>query len=231
MARHSQRPGREQWQQLEHYRELDAFLQMARQSSLADWIRNFQGADDSQAWERSLRADWQRYLLTLVSWTPGRWKACLGWAGVLPYLPAIARVLDGAPPPEWMKNDEFFIGMSLDYREDFRSQLASGSWAALLEYWDQNSPLTAWRHAWQRLWPASHVGTLKSLEPGWELLDQPDESLRDKLEDFLNRQLRTQQPTVLPVVAHLGLLSLDLGRLRGNLLSRQLRVQQARTMA
>lgn len=231
MARHSQRPGKEQWQQLEHSRGLDAFLQMARQSSLADWIHHFEIADDSVAWERSLRADWQRYLARLVAWTPSRWQASLAWTGVLPYLPAIARVLDGDAPVDWMRGEEFFLGMSLDESQAFRSELASGPWALLLQFWEGNSPLGAWWLAWQTLWPEKHEECIKSLEPGLVLLDQPASQESEELERFFIRVLRTQQPTVLPVTAHLGLLSLDLGRLRGNLLSRQLRVQQARSTA
>lgn len=231
MARHSQRPGREQWQELELARSLDAFLQMARQSSLADWIKHFESSDESVAWERSLRADWQQYLSQLVSWTPSRWKASLAWAGVLPFLPAIARVLHRQPPPEWTKAEEFFRGMSLHDSEAFRSELASGPWAPLLVHWEDNSPLSAWRLAWQACWPKKHQGTLSALGPGWQLLDQPGDQAREELEGFLVRVLRTQQATVLPALAHLGLLSLDLGRLRGNLLRRQLRVQQARAMA
>jgi len=231
MARHSQRPGTQQWQQLEHSRSLEAFLQMARQSSLADWIRHFETADDSVAWERSLRADWQRYLTRLVSWIPSRWQATLAWTGVLPFLPGIAHVLDGNPAAQWMNDEAFFRGMSLDNREAFRSELAAGPWAPLLESWEGNSPLTAWRLAWQTLWPEGYAESIKILEPGWELLNQPGRQEREELEGFLVRMLRIQQATVLPATAHLGLLSLDLGRLRGNLLSRQLRVQQARTLA
>jgi hypothetical protein len=231
MARHSQRPGKQQWQQLEHSRGLEAFLQMARQSTLAEWIHHFETAHDSAAWERSLRADWQRYLSHLVSWTPPRWQPSLAWIGVLPCLPGIARVLAGAAPADWMRDEEFFLGMSLDNPEVFRSELASGPWALLLEFWEDNPPLTAWWLAWQTLWPENHEGCIKALEPGWVLLNQPGGQQSEELEKFFITVLRTQQPTVLPVTAHLGLVSLDLGRLRGNLLSRQLRVQQSRSMA
>lgn len=231
MARHSRRPGREQWRQIEHSRGLDAFLQMARQSSLADWIRHFESADQSVAWERSLRTDWREYLSQLVSWTPARWKASLGWIEVLPFLPAIARVLEGRPPARWMDGEEFFRGMSLHNSEAFRLELASGPWAPLLGSWQDNSPLDAWQLAWQAFWPRGHAGNIESLEPGWRILGEPDAQARDELEEFFIRILRIQCPTILPVIAHLGLLSLDLGRLRGGLLSRQLRAQQARSAA
>jgi|GEM_PF-2497315 hypothetical protein len=231
MARHSQRPGKDQWQQLEHARGLEAFLQIARQSQLVDWIRQFESADDSAAWERSLRADWQRYLARLVSWTPARWQPSLAWIGVLPFLPGIARVLDGKAQLDWMKGELFFQGMNLDSSENFRSELGSGPWAGLLEFWEDNSPLIAWHLAWQTLWPEKHEGSFRALEPGWELLSQPASQESEELEKFLIRVLRSQQATILPVTAHFGLLSLDLGRLRGNLLRRQLRLQQTRSAA
>ena len=231
MARHSQRPGKEQWQQLEHCRSLEAFLQMARQSSLGGWVRHFEAGDDSGTWERSLRRDWQAYLAQLVSWTPARWQPALAWTAVLPSLPGIARVLSGKPPAAWMDADDFFRGMNLHDSPAFREELGSGPWGALLEAWEDNSPLGAWRLSWQPLWPRHRQSALPRLDAGWHLLDKPEMAWAEELDAFLVGVMRYQQPTILAATAHLGLLSLDLGRLRGNLLSRQLRAQQARAAA
>ena len=223
MARHSQRLGPEQWQQLESSRNLDAFLQMARQTSLNPWVRHFDTSESPDVWERSLRHDWQTYLGQMLRWTPAPWQDVLAWTGVLPVLPAIAAILDQQPPPEWVRRDDFLLAMNTGDHEKFRQAMAAGPWRRLLQAWEGRDPLAAWWEAWRDCWPKREHRLLLRLWPGLLLLGHPAGLQTAALERFLCRILRDQRATILPVIGHLGLLGLDLGRLRANLQRRQVR--------
>jgi hypothetical protein len=229
MARHSRRLSPEQWQELENCRGLESFLQLARQSSLDAWVRHFAPGDEPQRWERSLRRDWQTSLEQFLGWTPPRWSPCLAWTSLLPQLPAIAGLLNSAPGPAWVGDDDLLGPLDTRDRQAFRESLVKRGWQALLQYWNDAEPLSAWWRAWQDAWPAGTHARLERLEPGRVLLLHPDGLQREKLDQFLSRILRDQHPDILPVLAHLGLLALDLGRLRANLLHRRVRILAMRT--
>jgi len=231
MARHSQRLGPEQWQQLENCRNLDAFLQMARQTSLNPWVRHFEASESPDTWERSLRHDWQAYLAQIVRWTPARWQDVLAWTGILPVLPVIAGILDQQDAPEWARHDHFFLAMNITDHEQFRRLLAAGPWQRLLQYWEGRNPIAAWWEAWRDCWPVREYRLLLRLSPGILLLRHPAGLQTAALEHFLCRLLRDQHASILPVIGHLGLLGIDLGRLRANLQQRQVREQLAELAA
>jgi hypothetical protein len=223
MARHSRRPGPEQWQQLENCRNLDAFLQIARQTSLNPWIQQFEAGEAPDSWERSLRQDWQAYLAQLLRWTPARWQDVLAWTGILPVLPAIAAILNQQAAPEWVRRDYFLLNMSTGDHEQFRMELAAGPWQRLLQYWQDRNPVAAWWEAWRDCWPKNERVLLQSLSPGIMLLSHSAGLPTAALERFLCHLLRDQHASILPVIGHLGLLAMDLRRLRSNLQQRQVR--------
>jgi hypothetical protein len=231
MARHSQRLAPEQWQQLENSRNLDAFLQMARQTSLNPWIRHFEASETPDTWERSLRHDWQAYLGQVLRWSPTSWQDVLTWIGVLPVLPAIAAILDQQTVPEWVRRDDFFLAINTEDPETFREAMTTGPWRRLLGYWEGRSPLAAWWEAWRDCWPERGQKLLQGLSPGLILLNHPAGLQTVALELFLCRILRDRRASILPVIGHLGLLGLDLGRLRANLQRRQVREQLAEVAA
>jgi hypothetical protein len=226
MARHSRRLSDEQWQQLENCRGLEAFLQLARQTNLNPWVRHFEPGDDPRRWEASLRRDWQTSLKQLSNWTPKRWSEVLRWTALLPSLPAIARMLDNPPAPGWVQDDGFLSQFDSRDTHGFRDSLATSAWQRLLVYWGGTQPLQAWWLAWQDCWPPGPPNRLQRLEPARKLLAAPDGLRPGKLEQCLNRILRDQHSDILGVIAHLGILSLDLGRLRTNLLQRRVRTAQ-----
>ena len=231
MARHSQRLGPEQWQQLENCRNLDAFLQIARQTSLNPWIRHFEASDAPDTWERSLRHDWQAYLAQVLRWSPARWRDVLGWTGILPVLPVIAGILNQQDAPEWARRDYFFLAMNTGDNEQFRREFAAGPWQRLLQYWNGRNPVAAWWEAWRDCWPEKQHRLLQRLSPGILLLGHPAGLPTAALEQFLCHLLRDQHASILPVIGHLGLLGMDLQRLRGNLQQRQVRERLAELAA
>lgn len=223
-ARHGDRLDDERWRQLDNCRDLGRFLQLARESNLREWVQHFAAQDDPSRWERSLRHDWTRNLLQVADWVPDRWHASVLWLRTLPMLPAIGHLLNGEAPAPWMHDEPFFADLDLTDGDAFRDSLADSPWRAMLDHWNPERPVESWLAAWRALWPAGDNAVKADLERTCERLastwDNADEQLewRGALEIEFTRLLRRRSRTILALLGHIGLVSLDMAHLRAGLM-------------
>lgn len=224
-ARHGDRLTPEQWRQLDACRDAGRYLQLARASNLGHWVRHFAAHEDPAQWERSLRADWNQNLLALAEWVPERWRPAMLWLQSLPWLPAINHLLSGERSTRWMTDDPLFADFDLSSDAAFRESLDQSAWAPLVANWDQARPVESWVSAWRTSWPGSNKSTVMLLEQAcddiaatWRAPDTYFGEWHDALEKQFIRMLRRRPRTILAMIGHLGIVSLDMTHLRAGLL-------------
>lgn len=235
-ARHGDRLTREQWRQLDACRDLGRYLQLARASDLGKWVRHFAAHEDPLRWERSLRADWTANLAAVTAWVPERWHACLHWLRSLPGLPGISHLLRGEQPTAWMLADPFFADLDLADTEAFRESLAGSEWAELAAHWDPEHPLEAWFDAWRGRWPGDDLRaaaeldrTCARLAAAWQAPDLDYADWLGGLERQFTALLRRRPRTILALLGHIGLVSLDMIHLRAGLIRLAVAARPAET--
>ncbi len=233
-ARHGMRPSEATWHGLSASVDLGHYLQSARGTSLSVWVEHLQPGTDIHEIERSLRADWTRYVGLVASWPPAAWRPAVNWTSALVYLPAVAHLLGGGSPAPWMLSEPALSALAREDEQSARvaslerTPLAplSGALRAGL------NTIEAWRDHWQSLWPKADTLTISGLSvlearvvehlagargglPGGL-------RLREKLAADMTRLFRDYARTAVAVFSHLILTALDIERLRGGLVRRKL---------
>jgi hypothetical protein len=224
-ARHGDRLMRDQWRQLDTCRDLGRFLQIARVGALGQWTQHFTAQEDPAQWEMSLRSDWRANLSQLTDWLPDRWRPAMHFLQSLPALPAIAHLLNGEPPTAWMSTDPFLMQFDLADAETFRASVQSSDRSALMEYWNQEHPAESWLNAWRTTWPATDRENARRLETicrevaaSWNGAEADYWQWHDRLERIFTGLLRRQPRSILAMLGHVGLVSLDMLHLRAGLM-------------
>jgi hypothetical protein len=231
-ARFGDRLGEGDWHLLEAVQSLERFLERARSTSLRRFTERLTADMASHAIERILRQEWLRYVEEVAGWTRPAWRPAVRWVVHVPDLPVLDRMAH-ADPPDWAHDDPIFAAVAGGHHP-----LASA--AAKPSELDLPSPAGApdagvaatWLAHWRALWP----GGAEQPWPG-ELADiaksqterlaragahETSEPYRRELERVLTRLFRRQAGTPIAMFCHLGLLALDLERLRGDLVRRRL---------
>ena len=233
-AHYSRHPTRSLWNRLAAARSLAAYIEAARATSIAPWVENISRGGDVHDIEHSIRGSFNSAAEQTASWIPEAWRPATRWLTWLPYLPALDYLLRGEPLLHWMGEGHRlrpFAHQSLSARRRALLQQGHG-WA--LDAGQRGLPLTTtWCEAWADLWPVkngrlaeelrrlqgmveTHLHTFGSLRS-----DQTAEA-RLGLREPLRRTFRNHTASPLAVYAYLGLLALDLERLRGELVRRAL---------
>jgi len=222
-ARHGMRPQEVVWRRLASTSDLANYLQAARHTVLQAWIEGIQTADSSHALEVHIRQQFRRYVESVAHWVPPDWRASIFWIRHLPDLPVLQFLLQAEAAPAWLR-----------YDPDLREFVDTGSdHAYLAEAWLQGTPLyDAWFEQWQRLWPTAsnlreglvEIGKLirKHIHAEQTAKLPATNHVRDRLASELNSAFRRHSFKPAAACAHLGLVALDLERLRGELAYRAL---------
>lgn len=231
-ARHGQRPDDGAWRRLEASRDLSHYVTAARSGALAQWVSSVEDGHDCHAIERMLRVQWQRYVDGVAAWHPRAWQAWLAWLAWLPGLSLLAQLARPEAVPSWLLADPLYGPISLGTPGDRANALAHTALAALRPVVaDGAAPGDAWSAQWQLLQPPADGGTQYFLQRLKVALEQhrrvlqgagDSEPLRKELANHLQRLFRAAAGTVIATVCHLGLVALDLERLRGGLARRSL---------
>lgn len=232
-ARHGRRPTDSSWSLLEASTDLASYLQAARGTSLAQWIEPFSPRTRAQEIERSLRADWSGYVARLATWQPPPWQDAVAWVAVLIELPAAVHLLEGRGPRRWMYEDPSLAPfVQGDAQTRKQALLSSHLGPILAEVSPERSALDVWLDRWQRLWPSTGRETRIGFRHlirlvGAHLFEMARTAdggtrLRFRLAHGLTRLFRDYARTPVAVFCHLGLVALDLERLRGGLVPRTL---------
>lgn len=238
-AHHAARPDESAWRRIESIGELATFLQEARAGSLRPWVLGLSADVDAHMLEYTLRQQLRAYIDAVAHWQPARWRAALRWVRVLPDLPLLQHLLIDGPSPDWLRNDpEFGLALRDDGTIRWEVLRAIGH-APLLAMWQRGTPLAqAWIEHWRTLWPDTEAPVRAALEAVAALIADYLRALavgdmsqgvaaREALARHLHRLFRrhTHQPAA--GVSHLGLVALDVQRLRGAVLRRKLFPAQA----
>jgi hypothetical protein len=235
-ARHGRRPTDDGWRLLEATPDLAGYLQAARATSLRPWVVHLAGDAGTHQIERSLRQDWQIYVAEVAAWVPSAWQPAARWLATLPYLPFFVHLTRGEPVPRWMLDDAELSEVAQTDTGQRDKALAATHLARIGEPVREGvPPVDAWLAAWVIDWPAadvsgglalervrhafhSHVSTILA-EP---LQHPPGPALRHRIAERLNMAFRRESGRITAVFAHLGLMALDVERLRGGLVLRAL---------
>jgi len=235
-ARHGRRPTDDRWRLLEATPDLAGYLQAARATSLRPWVVHLAGEAGAHQIERSLRRDWQAYVAEIAAWIPSPWRPAARWLATLPYLPFFVHLTRGEPVPRWMLEDPVLSTVAqtdAERRDEALAATALGRIAGPVK--EGVPPVDAWLDAWVTDWPAGDVAGGLALERvrrafhghvstilAAPLQYPPGPALRRRIAERFNMAFRRESGRITAVFAHLGLMALDVERLRGGLVLRAL---------
>lgn len=235
-ARHGLRPTEAAWHRLEASKDLGHYLQAARASSLRPWIQHLSARMDSHGIERSLRQDWRDYVAGVAVWQPAPWRAAAAWTAVLVDLPAVAHLLHSSPAQAWMRQDPVLARLAVDDPVTRREALLTSHLAPVGRAWLRDrSVLDGWLDHWRRLWPADGRAVGAAMDrlvaltarhlaamAGNAGADADGGRLRAELVSSFTAMFRRHGQHPIAMYCHLGLVALDLERLRAGLVRRSL---------
>ncbi len=227
------RPGEAVWRRLASTGDFANYLAAARRTPLRPWIEGIQSAETSHALEVHLRQRFRRYVEDVAHWQPVEWRASVSWVGRLPDLPALQHLLQTETPPAWMREDAALGEFTPDSKSAATDTLPGSDHAYLSKAWQEGIPLyAAWFEQWQRLWPAKNrlrsgliqLGRLirQHIEDEQTAALPASGNLQEALARGLNSAFRRSSFKPAAACAHLGLVALDLQRLRAELVQRAL---------
>lgn len=219
---------------LEATDDLAGYLQAARQTFFREWIHHLAAGADTHQIERSLRQDWEGYCAEVAAWVPAVWRPAVAWLSTIAYLPALAHLAREGPAWRWMKDDPALAAVAVQDPATRRQALADSRYRELARaIADGAEPLAAWLARWQdsvaglapdeRRRLVELAGVLQSHfapDPG-RALETPA-ARRRQLQEALTRRFRAWSGGGGAVFAHLGLIALDVERLRAGLVLRLL---------
>lgn len=234
-ARYGMRPGEADWSHFAATADLGALLQLLRASPLARWVDRLAPRPDVHEIERRLRDEWAHDVDDVAAWQPDPWRDGIRWLRWIVYLPALQKLARGGRAPAWMRDDPVLGPIVAREPRERAAALGSTALAPLAAGFSPPHDVAgAWRDHWRALWPARHAGRvpldalLRTLAAQRQKLeDLPDNATSGSTFAALERRLQSmfRRFPLGPAasVAYLGLLALDLRRMRGALAVRALR--------
>ena len=227
------RPDASAWRRLEASHDLGQYLEAARSTMFGAWLFALDRSRAAHVIERMLRAAWRSYVRTVAGWHPREWQPWLTWLEWLPALPLIARLEDAEPAPGWLLADPVWGPVA---RGTLAERLAAleGTTFGVFEpaIAGRVPPAQLWLARWRKLRPAVDAFTEQLLatvsravrEHARALAEEGADGvvLRECLRQRLGRLFRAGAGTLVATLCHLGLMALDLERLRGGLVTRSL---------
>jgi hypothetical protein len=224
-------PSDQDWERLASARTLSAYLEEARSSGFAAWVRPFSGLSQPHDLERGCLAIARDSVRVTADWAPPGWRMAIEWLAWIPALVVLEHLLRSGVLPDWVATNDPLRGLvAADGVLDPDAVAAAG----LTEFLDRADPEELgerWNVRWRGCWPIcrgscrrdlvalaglvqDHLDVFRrgSSSTAWD----ERRALRARLRTFLH--LHPVRPVAL--FAYLGILFIDLERLRGALLSR-----------
>ena len=231
-ARHGRRPDEQLWQRLQGTAGLANYLQAARQTTLLPWVSGLHASHGSHDIEHTLRSLLRDYVDLVARWLPVQWRSTILWTRLLPELPAIQHLLQGEAAPAWMLNNPRLRPFTSENEHTrIRAMLESG-WRDVVQAWQQGkAPADAWMENWRRRWPGPvrlHTGLQHLCTLFQPQVKPPPVAAghtarqRALLAEQLASAFRRYSFQPAAACAHLALVTLDLERLRAELITRAL---------
>ena len=224
-------PTDDDWQRLNGARGLSAFLEEARSGPLRAWVQGFSRHSDTHEIEHGLRVAYRETVQQLTRWMPDRWRPAMDWTGWLADLALLDHLMrDGLLPGSADADPRWRTLSGPDGILD-RQALADAGASCLLT--GEPGPMQAWLVEWRRRWPSCSRQARRNLDALVALIGTHHQQLtgaasnqvwglrqvlRARLKLLLHQ--RPLQPAA-PFI-YLGLVVLDLERLRAALVERAL---------
>jgi len=232
-ARLGARPDDSLWRRLQGSGDLAGYLQIAAGSTLRGWTAGLHAGSSSHDIELALRVHFRRHVGEIARWLPARWTGVVQFLAQLPDLPALQYLRDGGRVPAWMLDDPALRACAGADIATRTAALEHTDHAWLARAWPGETALPeAWYAHWRRLWPQAPAQTAGLERLGRELLEhtrairqQPGTETGTQRQ-YLSNRLRALfrrygfEPTA--ACAHIGIIALDLERLRADLVDRAL---------
>lgn len=231
-ARYGARPSEAVWEGLHALAELPAWLEQARATALRHWLTSISVTTPPHEIECLLHTHLRDTTGEVAHWVPSGWHAAVRWTEILQDLPALAHLLRGEAAYPWMRAEQNLRAVAEAEPALRWRVLAQGPWAALATRRAEGVLLDFWLAEWQRRWRATRVersaleqlvALLRSSRTAFLRLDGArTAAARRALEARLAVLFRRGFSGPLAVFAWLLLATLELERLRGELVSRVL---------
>jgi hypothetical protein len=237
-ARHGMRPTEQLWRRLASTGDLANFLQQAQHTTLRPWVLGMQATQTSHTLELSLRQHFRHYIDEVANWLPLNWGVVVRSAKGLPDLPVLQFLLRGEAAPQWLLEDARLLPFTAENMATRLEAMQRSDYDYLATAWQRGEPLyKAWLERWQQQWPASRrfaAGLAYLARLLRQYLEGPRGETaaagglqRQRLIAGLNLAFRRYSFEPAAACAHLGLVGLDLEKLRGELLRRALFAETA----
>ncbi len=232
-ARHGARPDEAVWRHLQGTSDFANYLQLARHTPLRPWVATLDPGQDSDEIEGELRRLFRRHVDEVAGWVVPAWRPAVLWVRRLPDLSALRFLFTGESVPAWLQDDPEMNGMGCLPVDARLEAIKQSDCNIFFVAWQAGKPLPdAWLAHWQTLWPktARHDHSLealgKALSQYLRVLQADTSGSVQTCSEALQLQLVSTfrrysfQPAA--VFSYLALTALELARLRGDLLVRQL---------
>jgi len=227
-SRLGRRPSEPVWSAIEHAREFEAVIDLARGTTLAEALHDLGEAREVHAVEGRLRLHWRATVEEAALWMPGRWRAALRWCAVLPDLPALHHAASGRAAYDWMRADPIYRELVDEDGVRVPADHALAPLAAALTA--PRELARAWGREWLRraglsddqlegLVPIRRLLAYR-LVPAKVVAEAGQVRVRRDLDAGLLAAFRRHAIEPLAAFAYVGLVALDLERLRGEVTRR-----------
>jgi hypothetical protein len=238
-ARYGARPSSADWSLVAATADLGALVQVLRGSPLGRWTMRLGDRPGVHEIERRLREEWLRDVDEVAGWQPGPWRDGVRWLRWIVYLPALQKLARGGRPPNWTRVDPVLAPILAREPQDRSSALQETALAPLAAGFDGQADTDgAWARRWKELWPSQHAAWRplelllgEATRTRARLAELPAATRADETLKLLERRLelafRRNPLSPAAAVAYLGLLALDLRRIRGALATRALQEEGA----
>jgi hypothetical protein len=238
-ARYGSRPSDADWAHVAATADLGALLQVLRGSPVGRWTGRLGSRPGVHEIERRLREEWLRDVDEIAGWQPAPWREGVRWLRWIVYLPTLQKLARGGRPPAWTRADPVLAPVVAHDPRDRAAALRRTALAPLAAGFSvPAATVQAWTRHWRQLWPSQgaarrplelmlrQVARLEAQLAALPTAARADEALR-RFEHDLELLFRRNPLSPAAAVAHLGLLALDLRRVRGALATRALSEQGA----
>ena len=230
-ARHGDRADERVWRRLDSIGNLANYLQTAGHTTLRIWTNGLHEGNSSHEIELALRRNFRSYVAEIARWQPARWAVVVRPLAQLPDLPALQHLLGGGTAPAWMLDDPELRACSSESLTTRAAALETAGLAYLADAWQRGIALPqAWHDHWRSQWPKAPQLTAGLKHLGELLIEQTREvhsdtgtqtdRLRERLLHRLTAAFRRYSFQPAAACAHIGIVALELERLRADLIER-----------
>jgi hypothetical protein len=230
-ARHGERLQDADWKALESAQSLSRYLELARSTALKRFVAQIGPDFPAHAVERVVRREAALYAREVAAWAPRRWRPAIAWIAALPLLPLVDGLDERSSLTGWVSDDAALGAFSANGAED--PDAVVRGLARLLDGAAAPRDIgRSWLRRWRALWPkgettSADLGRLVSethrvlaSERGRQ--DARGPAFRADLARILTRFFRSHGMSAVALVCHIGLVLIDVERLRGGLVRRSL---------